>query len=137
MIALRVHASPITPETAHTWRIHLAIAPGYQDDETAVYATLPVAGKDHAIANQLSEGLGLILTAITRHRGLDGPALDLEAVWGMSSFPMVDSKAQVLLLSAEGGGEEVFDLRDLSSLAPEDLVHRYHCAEYPHHTHRV
>jgi hypothetical protein len=89
-----VHKELAPAALVDEWQSYLVIAPRYEDDEVAVYATAPVAGEDFTLAHELGAGVGIVQADLKR---LDS-ALTLEVVWGATAAPGMDLQVDVALV---------------------------------------
>ena len=102
----------VDAERLARWQRYLLIAPRYSDEQIAVYATTPLAGRDFTLADELAPGIGLIrVFTSTDCLNPDG-VLEVDVGWGTTAAPGRDLHVELAFVSDEGATSqgEVFPL---------------------------
>ena len=99
---LIVHKSLIGGEHWGRWERYLAVKPHYEDEDIAVYLTMPVAGQDFELAAELVPGLGVIRAIVSSPCVRPGSVLEVDVAWGATAPPGRDLEGNLALVSQEG-----------------------------------
>jgi hypothetical protein len=109
---LILHKTLAGPDRLARWQRYLLIAPRFEDEQIAVYATAPLAGRDFTLADELTPGIGLIRTITSTGCLNPGRVLEVDVGWATTAAPGRDLHAKLALVG-EGGivrQEEIFPL---------------------------
>jgi hypothetical protein len=107
-----LHKALVDADRLARWQCYLLIAPRFEDEQVAVYATAPLAGRDFTPADELVPGLGPIRVITSTDCLSPGRVLEVDVGWGTTAAPRRDFDVRLALV-AEGGTarqEEIFPL---------------------------
>jgi hypothetical protein len=122
---LILHPELVPPEQLARWKSWLAIEPTFEDQETVVYRTQPRYAQDFELAEEMTDGIGIIrildpgaqgktlpLERETRATSppqaggttelIQGEWLKVEVTWGTRKAPARDFLARLALVSPDG-----------------------------------
>jgi hypothetical protein len=109
---LILHKTLAGPDQLARWQRYLLIAPRFEDEQIAVYATAPLPERDFTLADELAPGIGLIRVVTSTGCLNPGRALEVDVGWATTVAPERDLHIKLALVG-EGGivrQEEIFPL---------------------------
>ncbi len=104
-----MHKDLLDAAEEEAYRRALAMHPRYEDEELAVFATDPVAGRDLSLMADLGIGLGPIEVTTSAPQVRPGSALRVDVVWGC--LTETDARSRMLLLLVDEEGRTVHSER--------------------------
>jgi len=109
---LILHKTLAGPDRLARWQRYLLIAPRFEDEQIAIYATTPLAGLDFTLADELTPGIGLIRVITSTGCLNPGRVLEVDVGWATTAAPGRDLHVKLALVGEEGivRQEEVFPL---------------------------
>jgi hypothetical protein len=94
-----IHKTQMLPDRLAQWRRYLLTAPRFEDEQVAVYATAPLAGRDFALAEELVPGLGPIEVLGSASCLNPGGVLEVDVGWGATVAPGRDTNVELAIVS--------------------------------------
>jgi hypothetical protein len=98
-----LHKDLVDADQITSWQRYLLVNPRFEDEQIAVYPTVPLAGRDFTLMHPLTPGVGIIHTITSAGCLNPGGVLEVDVGWGASLAPEQDLHVEVSLV-AEGGG---------------------------------
>jgi hypothetical protein len=95
----------LNPNRMQHWRHYFLIAPRFEDDRIVVYPTVPVAGRDFTLAEELAPGMGIITATLSTECLSPGQPLGVDVGWGAIAPPGQDLGIRLRLMSQAGTAE--------------------------------
>jgi hypothetical protein len=107
-----LHKELIDVDRLARWQRTLLSRPRFEDEQIAVYATSPLAGRDFELADELAPGIGPIRVLTSTGCLNPGRVLEVDVGWGATATPGQDFDVRLTLVEEAGSGyqEEVFPL---------------------------
>jgi len=97
-----VHRTQVGADRVNHWRRYLLIAPRFEDEQIAVYATMPLNGRDFILADELAPGIGLIRVVTSTGCLNPGRVLEVDVGWGTTVAPERDFQVELAMVSDQG-----------------------------------
>ena len=97
-----LHKTQVIPDRLAHWRRYLLTAPRFEDQQIAVYATTPIAGRDFTLADELVPGLGPIRVLTSTSCLSPGHVFEVDVGWGATAAPGRDINVELAVVSEEG-----------------------------------
>lgn len=100
-----LHKDNVGRDRVFHWRRYLACTPRYEDERLAIYATLPEAGRDYMVTQELAPGVGPITQVVSANCLTPGSPIEIDVAWGTTepldrdydiSLSLVDEKNVVV-----------------------------------------
>jgi hypothetical protein len=109
---LILHRTLVGPDQLARWQRYLLIAPRFEDEQIAVYATAPLVGRDFTLADELAPGIGLIRVVTSTGCLNPGRVLEVDVGWATTATLERDWDVRLALVAEDGIArqEEVFPL---------------------------
>lgn len=107
-----LHKNTAHPLRLDHWRNYFLIPPLFEDDVIVVYPTIPLAGEDYTLMNELAAGIGPVRVTTSANCLSPGRPLHMDIGWGTTSPPEQDYDIKLILVSDEEQAlyEETFAL---------------------------
>jgi hypothetical protein len=107
-----LHKELIDVDRLARWQRTLLTRPRFEDEQIAVYAISPLAGRDFELADELAPGIGPIRVLTSTDCLNPGRVLEVDVGWAAADAPGQDLDVRLTLVQEAGSGyqEEVFPL---------------------------
>lgn len=98
-----LHKRLASSEQLAAWQDWLTFEPRYEDTDLVVYSTDPRLGLDFALADGMTDEIGLIRATFTPTSTLQGALIQVDACWGSTAAPDQDYDVCLNLVNAASG----------------------------------
>ena len=99
-----LHKELIDIDRLARWQRTLLTRPRFEDEQIAVYATSPLAGRDFELADELTPGIGPIRVLTSTDCLSPGRVLEVDVGWGATVAPGRDLDVRLALVEEGGSG---------------------------------
>ena len=128
---LVLHKNFVSGEKIKAWKDWLTVAPVYEDGYTVVYRTVPVAGVDFTIEDQLTPQLGVIHANYEPEDVEQGQPLSFDLRWGATGTVGADYDYCINLTSQAGATAQ----QECVPISPDWPTSRWGANEVARSTH--
>jgi hypothetical protein len=97
-----LHKAWVGADRVAHWRRYLLTAPRFEDEQIAVYAAVPLAGRDFVLQEELAPGIGPVRVITSTGCLNPGRVLEVNVGWGTTAAPGQDFQVELALVADQG-----------------------------------